>query len=53
VEGSADHHPVSVAGERKSDCLVGVGGAAGGEAAEVGVPQAGRASLGLREHACG
>jgi hypothetical protein len=51
VQGPAHHHLVAVIGHRQCDRLVGVGGAAGGEAADVGSPQACRAVLGLPQHA--
>lgn len=53
MQSSADYHAVSVTRERESDCLVRVGSAAGGEAAEVGIPQPGRPGLRLSEHSGG
>ena len=51
MQGPAHHHLVAVLGHRQRDRLVGVGGAAGGEAADVGSPQARSPVLGLRQHA--
>ena len=51
MQGPAHHHLVAVFGHRQRDRLVGVGGAAGGEAADVGSPQACGPVLGLRQHA--
>ena len=53
MQGSANDHPVSVASERESHCLVGLRGAAGRKAAEVGIPQPGRPGLRLSEHSGG
>jgi len=53
VQRTADHNPIAVACEGERDGLVGMGGAAGREPADVGAPEPRRSRLGLGEHARG